>query len=135
MSSMEVVRMRKAELVLRIATQRLSLASQMSELQPLMRKADTGLRAVKVVATAWPWLCLFGALAGARLLRKSNRPRTRSHAPRAASLWLQRGLVAWRAWTWARQALSYASYASSARGMPANGRRAWPWDRLARPHT
>lgn len=102
MHSLAEVRMRKAELTLRIATQRLSLGSQLNELQPLFGGVDKGIGAVKALAHAWPLLSLVGALAFARLFRPPRRSLTIQRSPGTASLWLRRGLLAWRAWSLVR---------------------------------
>lgn len=105
MYSLEDVRVRKSGLTQRIAAQRLSLGTQIHDLQPLFHGADRGLAAVKAVAAAWPWIALAGSLLFVRKLRAPSRLPATRRASGSAMIWLRRGLLAWRAWSLVQQAL------------------------------
>ena len=93
MSNRDDIPAHKARLAERIAAQRIRLAGQVHDLQPLFSLADRGIAVVKTLRAHPGWTALaFGivlALKPGRMLR-----------------WLRRGAIAWRTWRWARGAIS-----------------------------
>jgi hypothetical protein len=81
----------KARLSERIAGQRQRLAAQIEAVQPLFRAADGAVSAARSIRAHPEWLAVAAAIAVA--LR-----------PRRTIVWLRRGFVAWRTWTWVKRA-------------------------------
>lgn len=93
MSSRDDIPAHKARLAERIAHQRMRLAGQINDLQPLFSLADRGLAVVHALRANPGWTAAaFGivlALKPGRVLR-----------------WIRSGAIAWRTWRWARGAIS-----------------------------
>jgi hypothetical protein len=107
MRSIEEIALRKSLLSQRIAAQRDRLGRDTAELQPLIKVADKGIAAARVLRANLPWLGL--GLGLVFMLRPSRRrtPVVKTTTMAALTLlWLRRSLTAWRTWRWARQAIS-----------------------------
>jgi len=107
MKSLDEVALRKSMLSQRIAAQRDRLDRHMVELQPLFNAAGKGMAAARVLRANLPWL---GVGLGMVLMLRSSRRRISAVKTTTMAaltlLWLQRGMAAWRAWRWARQAIT-----------------------------
>jgi len=79
----------KARLVERIAHQRVRLASQINNLQPLFSLADRGMAVAHTLRANPGWTA---AAIGILLALKPGR----------TLRWLRRSVVAWRTWRWAQ---------------------------------
>jgi len=83
----------RARLVERIAQQRMRLAGQINDLQPLFSLADRGIAVGHTLRTHPGWTA---AAVGIVLALKPGR----------ALRWLRRGAIAWRIWRWVRDSVS-----------------------------
>ena len=92
MNNREDILLRKARLVELAAGQRIRLAHQLQSLQPLFFVADRGMAAMQSVRAHPAWVAtVLGIVIALR--------------PRRAIKWFRQGLIAWRAWRWARNSL------------------------------
>ena len=95
MIHLDEIMMRKARLAERIAGQRARLADDAAALGPLISLADRGMAAVRAIRAHPEWVAV---AAGILFVLR----------PRRAFVWVRRGFMAWRTWTWAKTALAGA---------------------------
>lgn len=107
MKTLDEIALRKTMLSRRISAQRDRLDRHIVELHPLFNSADKGMAAARVLRANLPWL---GVGLGLFFILRSSRRRISAVKTTTMAaltlLWLQRGLAAWRAWRWARQAIT-----------------------------